>query len=71
MFDACFVEMAQGRNEAQAAMQAPKETRFDHMDADKDGSVARAEFFAASAHHRATDGDGVVTRWEHRKRGWF
>ena len=61
-------------SERQAAMQANKEARFSEMDTDKSGSVSRTEFLGeAKAHHAAadTDGDGVVSPWEHRHRARF
>ncbi len=63
-----------GINESrEAAMQARKQARFDPMDADKDGTVSKAEFMAASkAHFDAADadGDGKVTPWEMRTSNW-
>jgi hypothetical protein len=60
--------------ERQTAMQARKEARFGEMDADKNGAVSQGEFLnAAKSHHGAadTDGDGLISPWEHRQRAWF
>ncbi|MGX1499975.1 hypothetical protein ACSSV1_005040 [Labrenzia sp. MBR-25] len=65
----------QGWNpERQTRMQERKKTRFSQMDADKNGTVSRAEFLdSAKEHHMSADadGDGVVTPWEHRRRNWY
>ncbi|MFN7023422.1 MAG: hypothetical protein ACK4QP_02640 [Pseudorhizobium sp.] len=61
-------------SERQAAMQAKKEARFAEMDTDKSCSISRIEFLdTAKAHHRSadTDGDSVISPWEHRQRSWF
>jgi hypothetical protein len=55
-------------------MQANKEARFGEMDADKNGSVTKAEFLAAAqAHFKAADqdGDGQVNPWEYRRGRWL
>jgi EF hand len=57
----------------QAAMQARKVARFEPMDSDKDGSVSKAEFIAASKTHfdgADLDKDGTVTPWEIRFTNW-
>ena len=70
------VRMGQPRGydeDREAAMQARKSARFDPMDADKDGSVSKAEFIAASKAHfdtADTDSDGKVTPWEMRASNW-
>ncbi len=59
-----FGAFAQEQGGMKAATQ-----RFDAIDADKDGAVAKGEFMVdAHKRYRAldTDGDGKVTPWEYR-----
>jgi hypothetical protein len=57
----------------QAAMKSRKVARFEPMDSDKDGSVSKEEFIAASKTHfdgSDLDKDGKVTPWEIRSTNW-
>ena len=60
----------EGRNKAhQAARQEQKRKRFAPMDADKSGTVSKAEWMTAGkAHFEAADAnkDNIVTPWEFR-----
>jgi hypothetical protein len=59
--------------ERRKAMEERHKAHFAAMDADKDGKVTQAEFFAgAKARYEAADADkdGKVTPWEFRAQRW-